>query len=254
MSTTIHFAAHVDHPIAHSSNIGRISLGIGAAVLAAAIIIGTGGTAAILTFAAAGTVAASGSLGIFAGGAIDYFAPDVNECFVKTGLPTVLLGPQVKHAARADHEDTKTRGWHDDKKLLEGSKIVMLGPETRPMSRVGDRSGDGCGGKIADGLRSLLVGGEPSQHGQRISEANSPALNALSMVFDLVGGASGIAKGGVANVARGSADIAGALIGGDTQTALGLATITRPQNALDAAGIGTKAWSAGTRATDFIGQ
>lgn len=252
MSNPIHFAAHVDHPIAHTSNIAGISLGIGAAVLAAAIIVGTGGTAAILTFAAAGTVAASGSAGIFAGGMIDYFAPSVNECFVKTGIPTVLLGPQVKKAARADHDDSKTRGWHDDIKMAEGSKIVMLGPETKPMSRVGDRADSGCGGKISDGLRSLLVGGEPSRQGQRISEENSPALNALALVFDLVGAGSTVAKGGAANIARGAADAVGAVVGGDTQAALGVATITRPQNALDAVGLGSKAWSAGTSARDFI--
>jgi hypothetical protein len=252
MSTPIHFAAHVDHPIAHTSNIARLSLGIGAAVLAAVIIVGTGGTAAILTFAAVGTVAASGSAGIFAGGAIDYFAPTENRCQIKSGIPSVLLGPRVKQAARADHDDSKVKGDHDGKKLAEGSKIVMLGRETKPMCRVGDRAEDDCGGKIADGLRSLLVGGVPSRHGQRISEGNSPALNALTMVFDIAGGVSGIAKGGAANIARGSVDIAGAVIGGDTQAALGLATITKPQNALDAVGLGSKAWSAGTSARDFI--
>ena len=54
MADHIHYAAHVDHPIAHSSEIGRLTLGLGAVAIAAIVIVGTGGGAAILTFAAAG--------------------------------------------------------------------------------------------------------------------------------------------------------------------------------------------------------
>ena len=163
MTDHIHYAAHVDHPIAHRSEIGRLTLGLGAVAIAAVIIVGTGGGAAILTFAAASTISGAYGVGNTLGTIVDtYIAPPSNECFIKTGLDSVRLGPAVKPAARSDHDDTKTRGWHEDK-MAEGSKIVMLGPETRPMSRVGDRADSGCGGKISDGLRSLVVGGVPSR-------------------------------------------------------------------------------------------
>lgn len=251
MPNHIHFAAHVDHPIAHTSNIGRISLGLGAAALAAIVIVSTGGGAAILAFAAAGTIASAGSLGITAGSLIDSFiAPPVNECFVKSGLDSVRLGPAARPAARADHDDTKTRGWHTDK-LAEGSRIVLLGPETRPMSRVADRADSGCGGKISDGLRSLLVGGEPSRHGQAIEEQQSTALWAIALAFDLVGAGATARKGGL-DIVRGGADAVGALVGGDTQTALGMTTLTRPQNALDALGAGDRIFKGGQTALDYI--
>lgn len=232
----IQYAAHVDHPIAHTSNIGRLTLGIGAALIATVVVVYSGGTA-LLAFgpamAAAGTVATAGSVGILAGTPVDAALPKVNECFIATGLQTVLLGPNIKPAARADSPDTKTRGWHEIK-AAEGSKIVMLGPEFKPMSRRGDRIDSGCGGTIVDGIHSILVGGEPSKQGVKIGEEDSTSLKVLTAIFDLVGGASTAVKGGLVNAARGAAQIAAVPIGGDEGKFLKAIGTGRPGNLLEA--------------------
>lgn len=213
----LNYAAHVDHPISHSSNIGQLALGIGAAVIATVVVVYSGGTA-LLAFgpamAAAGTVATAGNVGMLGGKVVDAAIGESNECFIATGFPTVLLGEDIKPAARADAPDTKTRGWHEIK-VAEGSKTVMLGPEFKPMSRRGDRIDSGCGGKIVDGLHSLLVGGEPSKQGTAISEEDSTALKVLTAIFDIVGGASTAVKGGAVNAARGALQLGAVPVGGD---------------------------------------
>lgn len=243
MSLHIQYAAHVDHGIAHTSEFAQISLGLAAAVVATIVVVATGGTAliafsaagAIAAAGAAGTVATAGSLGIAAGSIIDNFVIDkAAECWINTGHPTLLLGPESKPAGRADHADAVTRGRHTNKKLLEGSELVTVGPEIKPMSRRGDRSGEGCGGVICEGLSSLLVGGTPSSQGTKVSEESSTALWAISLTFDLVGAGSTAAKGGVGNIIRGVAQGGAALIGGDTANYVGVATLTKPQNVLDA--------------------
>lgn len=250
MADHIHYAAHVDHPIAHSSEIGRLTLGLGAVAIAAIVIVGTGGGAAILTFAAASTISGAYGVGNTLGTLVDtYIAPPSNECFIQSGIDSVRLGTGTKPAARSDHDDTKTRGWHT-KKMAEGSKIVMLGPETRPMSRVGDRSE--CGGKISDGLRSLVVGGVPSKDGVDIDEQTSTSLWAITLAFDLVGAVGTGGSGGKLNVARGVAQGIGAVVGGDVQTATGLATTTMPKNALDVHGAGKTGFDATKRALQVL--
>lgn len=231
----LEYAAHVDHPVTHSSNIGRLTLGIGAAVIATIVVVYSGGTA-LLAFGAAaeaaGTVATAGSVGMLAGSGVDAVLPASNECFIATGFPTVLLGPNIKEAARADSPETKTRGWHEIK-VAEGSETVMLGAEFKPMSRRADRIDSGCGGTIADGIHSILVGGKPSRQGVAISEEDSTAVKVLSTIFDLVGGVSSIAKGGALDVARGAGQIAATGIGGDEGAILKAITTGSPSNLLE---------------------
>lgn len=231
----LQYAAHVDHPVSHSSNVGQITLGLAAAAIATIVVVYSGGTA-LLAFGAmaeaAGTVATAGSVGILAGKGVDTFVPSSAECFIASGFPTVLLGPSFKPAARADAPDTKTRGWHEIK-AAEGSKIVMLGPETKPMSRRGDRIDTGCGGTIMDGIHSILVGGERSKQGVDIAEEDSTSLKVLTAIFDLVGGGSTAVKGGAVNAIRGAAQIGAVGIGGDEGKMIKAAATGRPGNLLE---------------------
>lgn len=251
MADHIHYAAHVDHPIAHTSEIGRLTLGLGAVAIAAIVIVGTGGGAAILTFAAASTISGAYGVGNTLGTLVDtYVAPASAECFIQSGIDSVRLGTATRPAARSDHDDTKTRGRHTNKKMAEGSRIVMLGPETRPMSRVGDRTE--CGGKISDGLRSLVVGGVPSKDGVAIEEQSSTSLWAITLAFDLVGAVGTGGSGGALNVGRGVLQGVGAVAGGDVQTATGVLTTTMPKNALDVHGVGKTGWDATSRALQVL--
>ncbi len=206
MAMNLNYAAHVDHPINHASNLGQIALSITGVIVAAAVVIYSGGTAlVVLSIEGASTIATAGSVGMAGGKIVDNFIPPSAECWIKTGLETVLLGPQIKPAARADADDSKTRGRHDDKKMAEGSKIVMIGPLTKPMSRRGDRTE--CGGTIVDGVHSILVGGDPSKQGISINEEDSMSVKVLSAIFDIVGGTTTMFKGGVVNVIRGAATV-----------------------------------------------
>jgi hypothetical protein len=235
MADTLQYASHVDSPISHSSNIAQLTLGIGAIVVATIVVVYSGGTA-LLAFGpaveAVATIGTAGSVGLTAGKIGDSVLPSSAECFIKTGIPTVMLGPKTKHAARADADDTKTRGWHE-KKVAEGSKIVMLGPETRPMSRRGDRIEDGCGGTLLDGEHTILVGGEPSKKGTAISEADSGAVRAVTLFCDFLGATTTVLKGGTLNIIRGGAQYVAMGVGGDTGDVLKAAATGRPGGVLE---------------------
>jgi hypothetical protein len=252
MSLHIHYAAHVDHPISHTASIGRLSIGIGAAAVTAGVIVVMSGGTALLTFAALNTVATFGGAGMTLGSFYDsYVAPPVDTCFIQTGHETVLLGPDVKPAARADHDDCKTRGEHPNKKMFEGSRIVMLGPEIRPMSRVGDRVGEGCGGTISDGIRSLVVGGERSREGEEIDESDSTAVWALDMLFKLVGLGNTIKEGDFVGAGL---DVVGMAAGGDTQAIISAGrAIKSPKSVTDVVGQVDTAVNSGPEIFDLIG-
>lgn len=172
------FAAHVGHGVSHSSTAGRLIMGAGAAAafvgLAAACSTGVG------TVACIGGAATAGGLGMDAGEVIDkMMAPSITER-LKTGIDSVFLSPALKNAARA-FEDTITDG--DGEKVGEGSELVMLGKELRPMSRRADRVL--CGGTIVEGCMTIVVGGNPSMMGKKIDEKDTFAVKLMSAAFSL---------------------------------------------------------------------
>jgi hypothetical protein len=251
----INYAAHVDHPINHSSNLGQLTLSLAAVAIAAAVVIYSGGTAlVVLTAEGASTVATAGSVGMTAGKIVDSFVPPAAECYIKSGLESVLLGPSIKPAARADAEDSVTRGRHTDKKMAEGSKIVMLGPLTKPMSRRGDRTE--CGGTIVDGIHSILVGGEPSKQGIAINEEDSMSVKVLSAILDLVGGATTMAKGGALNAARGALTMGSVPVGAagndDAAKLMKAAGLGRPNGWLEWADSANTALDGAKAATNVV--
>lgn len=202
----LQYAAHVDHPVSHTSDLASFGLSLVGAAIATVVVVYSGGTA-LLAFGAAaeaaGTVATVGSIGMTTGHFFDKFLPpSMSEGLVATGIESVRLGPDSKEAAHALNPDSKTKKCHVDM-MLEGSDIVMVGPSINPMTRRGDRTK--CGGKISDGIHSIVVGGEPTQKGKEVEEQDSARDSFLSAVWDLIGGGTTGVKGGLANAVRGAA-------------------------------------------------
>jgi hypothetical protein len=206
-------AARVDDPVTHSSNALQFTLaGIGILCTVTLITIAlpevlaaTGVTGAVATGAEAVAGVVNGGLEALSwtkntvtiignvasvldtpAKAIDKAAFAVSASGqIGSGFPRVLLGNQIRAAARALSEDTKTKTCHVDL-VFEGSKTVMLGANVAPMSRRTDRTK--CGGKIANGLETVLVGGPPSEEGVSVSEADGAWLARLKILSDALGG------------------------------------------------------------------
>src|SRR5690349_14979293 len=123
-------AAHVDHAVNHAPSKGRIALGVTGAIIAG--LLTDGGAWAVI-----GAAGAGGGMGMDGGKIIDKLSAPSAAGKILTGNPTVLLGPDGKHAARANAPDTIV-GCHNQQ-VAEGSKIVMIGREFRPMSRRNDK-------------------------------------------------------------------------------------------------------------------
>jgi len=203
----LELAAHVDHGVAHTSEVAKISLGIGAAVIAVAIVASGGAVAVALVGAsqagtvlgAVGAASLAGSLGMDVGGLIGkYFLDKPIVEHIKKGIDSVLLGPNKKEAARAHATTTLTSHTY----VVEGSLVTMLGKEYAPMSRRQDRTE--CGGEIAQGIDTIFVGGTPSKHGQGIPETESGWASFLRNTLSVMGVVSaareGAAKAFVAGV------------------------------------------------------
>jgi hypothetical protein len=163
----LQYAAHVGHAVTHSSTTGKLTLAVGGIVIGVAIAIFAAPEAVTMAVVLEGasTVGTYGSAGKIVGGLIDTFVAPSKAGEIISGLDTVLLGPGIRPAARV-HEDTHASC--DGAIPAEGSKIVMLGPERRPMSRRGDRLE--CKGIISEGIDSIIVGGIPSKKGVEIEE------------------------------------------------------------------------------------
>lgn len=236
----LEYAAHVTHPVSHTADAATIGLGLIGATIAAIVVISSGGTA-LPVLSAVGTVATAGGLGMDVGKVIDRFSAPSIEGHVTSGVSNVFLGPSVKPAARANMADTKV-DCHDEQ-VAEGSKIVMIGQATKPMSRRGDRTK--CGGLIADGVRSIFVGGDPSQLGTPIDEEDSRAASLLGSVFDVTGGVTSIAKGNASDFVGGTTSLlswAAEQSGNeDLGNVINVATIRTPNNLLDVADSSVKA-------------
>ncbi len=147
MSVALQPAAHVGHPIVHSSNTwGWVGFGLGVALGAAAIFF-TAGLAAplVIGVAAAGAGSAVGdrlSKGkVVKGGILD-------------GARTVFMSPESRRAAMADKRTLVS--CHRPQFVCRGSKTVFI--ENKNASRKKD--GTSCGGEIARGNKTIHVGGQ----------------------------------------------------------------------------------------------
>lgn len=185
----VEFAAHVDHGVAHTSETAKIALGLGCAVVAVAIVL-SGGTAAVALVGAAqagtmvgaaGAASVAGGIGMDVGGIIDKYLPKAIVERIKTGMTTVLLGPDKKEAARA-HSSTKLTG---HTYVFEGSITTFLGKEFAPMSRRQDRTE--CGGEITEHIKTIIVGGDPSRLGKDIKETESGMVTFMKYGFAALG-------------------------------------------------------------------
>ncbi len=174
----IEWAAHVEHHVTHDSRVGQIGLGIAGVIIAttAAVMAAPATITAAVVLTAVGAVGSYGSLGMDIGKIVDGFIGTVEAGKLVTGLPTVKLGPDRRDAARA-FTDSKT-DCHE-MEVAQGSKIVMMGPERRPMSRRGDKLRC-ANGLIAEGLKTLFVGGEASETGQQVEDG---LLSGMSTTF-----------------------------------------------------------------------
>lgn len=249
---SIELAAHVDHKVTHASSTAKVALGITGAMIGIGIstMVTGGGTIAVI--AAAG---AYGGAGLDLGKMVDKFLAPSPAGKLVSGFPTVLLGPDTKQAARADAEDTKA---DCDKTLVaEGSKIVMLGEEAKPMSRRQDRLK--CGGMISEGIRTIFVGGEASMKGEPINEEDRLAVKALSAAFGIAGAIKSFGKRTVADSLRGAAKLGATGLEAtghkDAANALKATTMTKPKFApkdlIDAYGTGKTGVKAGSTGIDI---
>lgn len=146
-------AAHVGHPIAHTSNQGGwLGMGLGILIGGAAILLTAGAATPFVIATAVGVGAAAGGVGADIGDAID--KRQVLEGAIVDGARSVFLSARVERAAMADK---RTRvSCHTPKFVCRGSKTVFI--ENKNASRRRDKTS--CGGTIARGDRHILVGGE----------------------------------------------------------------------------------------------
>jgi len=228
MDVHLQYAAHVEHPISHHSEVAQLSVGtIG--ILVTITIIATGGAAGVVAISAT-----AAGLAISAAAPVDAALPvEAGAGMIASGFPTVLLGNGIMPAARARADDTKSTKCHVDE-VFEGSSIVMIGPAVRPMSRRGDRIGPECGGTISDGLHTLLVGGVPSAQGIAVDEKDSWLLADMKLAVDAIGGTATIAKGGIV---QGGTQLAGVALSAtgheDAANLVKAGAIRTPDNLID---------------------
>src|SRR5262245_55720708 len=75
--------------------------------------------------------------------------------FIGTGVESVRLGPGLEPAARAQSDDTKDA--MDGQTMRAGSTTVLIGPDFKSLVRRKDPTT--CGGEVAEGIDTILVGG-----------------------------------------------------------------------------------------------
>ena len=169
----VSYASHAGNGISHTPQTARVGLTLVVLIGAAAATALSGGGAIAIIISAS----TWGGRAMSVATIIDkYSKPAVNE-YIATGLESVRLGPGIWEAALAMWP--RCVGDRHHLMMKEGSKTVVLGPGLCPMSRREDVTV--CGGTIAEGLETVLVGGEPSSSHAKGDEASDPALTALKL-------------------------------------------------------------------------
>jgi hypothetical protein len=95
--------------------------------------------------------------------------------FIKSGLPTVLLGPAFKHAARAESQDTLTRGSHSTEQSSRAAEagiwFYFFGGAPVASAALAASAAATAGGAVASFAGGTAVGGlwAPQRRWQRRS-------------------------------------------------------------------------------------
>ncbi|HHA2009088.1 polymorphic toxin type 46 domain-containing protein [Enterobacter quasimori] len=150
-------AARVDDEIAHTASKGWMIAGlVGGAILGAAAVVVTGGTALVAVSAVAAGACAAGGLGELLGSMS--WAPRHTTGTLKEGSPNVFINS--RKAIRA-HLSAGECDEHSSslQRVAEGSIKVYI--NNFPASRTGDKLT--CSAEISQGSRNVIIGGSKVQ-------------------------------------------------------------------------------------------
>lgn len=150
-------AARVDDEIAHTASKGWMIAGlVGGAILGAAAVVVTGGTALVAVSAVAAGACAAGGLGELLGSMS--WAPRHTTGTLKEGSPNVFINS--RRAIRA-HLSAGECDEHSGslQRVAEGSIKVYI--NNFPASRTGDKLT--CSAEISQGSRNVIIGGSKVQ-------------------------------------------------------------------------------------------
>lgn len=203
-------AARVDDEIAHTASKGWMIAGlVGGAILGAAAVVVTGGTALVAISAVAAGACAAGGLGELLGSMS--WAPRHTTGTLKEGSPNVFINS--RKAIRA-HLSAGECDEHSGslQRVAEGSIKVYI--NNFPASRTGDKLT--CSAEISQGSRNVIIGGSKVQTDEISSEIPewvnwtmlavgagamavlaSPAIALLSILGAMGGGTVGSYAGGM---------------------------------------------------------
>lgn len=203
-------AAREDDEIAHTASKGWMIAGlVGGAILGAAAVVVTGGTALVAVSAVAAGACAAGGLGELLGSMS--WAPRHTTGTLKEGSPNVFINS--RKAIRA-HLSAGECDEHSGslQRVAEGSIKVYI--NNFPASRIGDKLT--CSAEISQGSRNVIIGGSKVQTDEISSEIPewvnwtmlavgagamavlaSPAIALLSTLGAMGGGTVGSYAGGM---------------------------------------------------------
>ena len=203
-------AARVDDEIAHTASKGWMIAGlVGGAILGAAAVVVTGGTALVAVSAVAAGVCAAGGLGEVLGSMS--WAPRHTTGTLKEGSPNVFINS--RKAIRA-HLSAGECDEHSGslQRVAEGSIKVYI--NNFPASRTGDKLT--CSAEISQGSRNVIIGGGKVQTDEispeipewvnwtmlavgagAVAVLASPAIALLSTLGAMCGGTIGSYAGGM---------------------------------------------------------
>ncbi|AIV30235.1 polymorphic toxin type 46 domain-containing protein [Enterobacter cloacae] len=203
-------AARVDDEIAHTASKGWMIAGlVGGAILGAAAVVVTGGTALVAVSAVAAGACAAGGLGEVLGSMS--WAPRHTTGTLKEGSPNVFINS--RKAIRA-HLSAGECDEHSGslQRVAEGSIKVYI--NNFPASRTGDKLT--CSAEISQGSRNVIIGGGKVQTDEispeipewvnwtmlavgagAVAVLASPAIALLSTLGAMCGGTIGSYAGGM---------------------------------------------------------
>ncbi|EKS9202357.1 polymorphic toxin type 46 domain-containing protein [Enterobacter cloacae] len=203
-------AARVDDEIAHTASKGWMIAGlVGGAILGAAAVVVTGGTALVAVSAVAAGACAAGGLGEVLGSMS--WAPRHTTGTLKEGSPNVFINS--RKAIRA-HLSAGECDEHSGslQRVAEGSIKVYI--NNFPASRTGDKLT--CSAEISQGSRNVIIGGGKVQTDEinpeipewvnwtmlavgagAVAVLASPAIALLSTLGAMGGGTIGSYAGGM---------------------------------------------------------
>lgn len=202
-------AARVDDEIAHTASKGWMIAGlVGGAILGAAVVVVTGGTALVAVSAVAAGACAAGGLGEVLGSMS--WTPRHVTGTLKTGSPNVFINGR---AATRAHLSTGKCNEHSGslQRVAEGSAKVYI--NNYPAARTSDRLT--CGAVISKGSCNVFIGGRKVQTDNisleipewvswtmlavgagAVAVLASPAIALLSTLGSMAGGMVGNYSGG----------------------------------------------------------